>query len=278
MVKLGKASLAAKEAASETGTLASQTLLSDYSLTNTNTALRTPRTPAPMTDKILQEAQNIMALNNVETPLKGGLNTPLVESDFSGIAPTPQGTATANTVLATPFRTPSGQQGGMTPASTRTVALTTPGRKGGAAIPGATPIRDKLSINPEEELEIEGAGTKQFQKAVKESLRDQLGTLPTPKNDYEIVVPEDEEMDAEDGMSKRNRIADKEDLDRKAMEEEQARRMEEFKKLCKAVQRNLPRPMDINETILRPPGMELTDLQKVSLKKPNTLISRELCK
>lgn len=54
VVKLGKASLAAKEAASETGTLASQTLLNDYSLTNTSTALRTPRTPAPMTDKILQ--------------------------------------------------------------------------------------------------------------------------------------------------------------------------------------------------------------------------------
>jgi len=54
VVKLGKASQAAKEAASETGTLASQTLLNDYTLTNSSTALRTPRTPAPMTDKILQ--------------------------------------------------------------------------------------------------------------------------------------------------------------------------------------------------------------------------------
>ncbi len=55
VVKLGKASEAAKEAASETGSRASQTLLSDYALTNPGmTALRTPRTPAPMTDKILQ--------------------------------------------------------------------------------------------------------------------------------------------------------------------------------------------------------------------------------
>ena len=28
-------------------------------------------------DKILQEAQNIMALQNTDTPLKGGINTPL---------------------------------------------------------------------------------------------------------------------------------------------------------------------------------------------------------
>ena len=30
-------------------------------------------------DKILQEAQNIMALTNVDTPLKGGMNTDLHE-------------------------------------------------------------------------------------------------------------------------------------------------------------------------------------------------------
>jgi len=54
VVKLGKASQAAKEAASETGTLASQTLLNDYSLTSSANALRTPRTPASSTDKILQ--------------------------------------------------------------------------------------------------------------------------------------------------------------------------------------------------------------------------------
>ena len=56
VVKLGKASEAAKEAASESGSKASQALLSDYSLASgSSTAhLRTPRTPAPTTDKILQ--------------------------------------------------------------------------------------------------------------------------------------------------------------------------------------------------------------------------------
>lgn len=48
-----------------------------------------------------------MALTNVDTPLMGGLNTPLHECDFSGITPKHQVAQTPNTVLATPFRTPA---------------------------------------------------------------------------------------------------------------------------------------------------------------------------
>jgi len=59
-----------------------------------------------------QEAQNIMALSNVDTPLKGGLNTPLHESDFTGITPRRQVSQTPNTVLASPFRTPAATPAG----------------------------------------------------------------------------------------------------------------------------------------------------------------------
>lgn len=52
----------------------------------------------------LQEAQNLMALTNIDTPLKGGLNTPLHESDFSGVTPQKQLIQTPNTVLSTPVR------------------------------------------------------------------------------------------------------------------------------------------------------------------------------
>jgi len=227
----------------------------------------------------IQEAQNIMALSNVETPLKGGMNTPLVDSDFSGIMPTPQLAATANTVLATPFRTPGvpGQQGMLTPASSRLGSTPSVRGKSGAAtagVPLATPLRDKLNINPEEELESEGVMPKQVQKVVRENLREQLGALPVPKNDYEIVVPEDEnDMDTDDNDAKgKAKLEDKEEIDRRAAEDAQAKRMEEFKKLCKAVQRNLPRPLDVNESILRPSGMDLNDLQKartVDFFKPN---------
>jgi len=53
-----------------------------------------------------------MALSNVDTPLKGGLNTPLHESDFTGITPQRQVTQTPNTVLASPFRTPAATPAG----------------------------------------------------------------------------------------------------------------------------------------------------------------------
>ena len=112
IVKLGKASEAAREnvtqEAGEGGsTRASDALLADYAVTPSNASLRTPRTPMAQQDRVLQEAQNIMALTNVDTPLKGGENVMLQEAggDFSAVAPTPQAIATPNTVLTTPYRT-----------------------------------------------------------------------------------------------------------------------------------------------------------------------------
>lgn len=54
--------------------------------------------------EILQEAQNMMALTHVDTPLKGGLNTELQNTDFGGITPRKELITTPNTVLTTPFR------------------------------------------------------------------------------------------------------------------------------------------------------------------------------
>ena len=94
-----------------------------------------------MQDKILQEAQNIMALTNVDTPLKGGSNTELVENggDFGGMTPAQREMKTPNTVLATPYRTKEGQVA-MTPGQA------TPGSTAGeqaSATPVATPLRDR---------------------------------------------------------------------------------------------------------------------------------------
>ena len=109
---MGQASEFIRQQAEEAGLKdgASQALLSDYAVTPDLGSLRTPRTPATQ-DTILQEAQNIMALTNVDTPLKGGLNTPLVQSDFSGVTPKHLAVATPNTVLSTPFRTPANADG-----------------------------------------------------------------------------------------------------------------------------------------------------------------------
>lgn len=144
--------------------------------------------------RILQEAQNMMALTHVDTPLKGGLNTPLHNSDFSGVVPQAQTMSTPNTVLATPFRT-SRSDGSATPGSTP--GFMTP--KSGASVPasvGMTPsVRDKLNINSEDGIDIGStpAAHKVYQNSLKEQLRMGLSSLPQPKNDYEIVVPDNEE-------------------------------------------------------------------------------------
>lgn len=86
MVKLGQAGQAARSQAQESGLEGSATqalLEEDYSGIGSATAA-TPmpaRTPGGATEALLREAANVAALQNVETPLKGGLNTPLHEAN-----------------------------------------------------------------------------------------------------------------------------------------------------------------------------------------------------
>ena len=262
IVKLGKASEAARESvAGNEGDeqRPSDTLLADYAVTP-GMAMRTPRTPM-VQDKILQEAQNIMALTNVDTPLKGGSNTELLENggDFGGVTPAPREMKTPNTVLTTPYRTREGQVA-MTPGQA------TPGAAA-AGTPLSTPLRDKLAINPNEAF-MEGGSTmggatgggdsKFYAREVKETLKLGLSTLPAPKNDFEIVVPEDEEAaggganDVEMADDANTWIEDQADIDQQTEEEYRARREKELRRRSQAVQRDLPRPTDMNDSVLRP--------------------------
>ncbi|KAK5620448.1 CDC5 cell division cycle 5-like protein [Crenichthys baileyi] len=260
VVKMGVASEVARQAAeeSEGGNLASSALLSEYSVTNNmTTGLRTPRTPAAQ-DRILQEAQNLMALTNIDTPLKGGLNTPLHESDFSGVTPQRQQIQTPNTVLSTPFRTPGPGQAsdGMTPLAGGMTPRGTPG-----LTPGRTPLRDKLNINTEDQL-ADPAFAKHVQKESLQQLRQGLMSLPVPKNDFEIVLPENAEKELEETEMESGFIEDSADIEARKQTQRDAEREKELKLRHTAVQRNLPRPTEVNESVLRPASMEpLTDLQ-----------------
>lgn len=264
VVKLGVASEVARQAAeeSESANSASSTLLSEYSVTNTMaTGLRTPRTPAAQ-DRIMQEAQNLMALTNIDTPLKGGLNTPLHESDFSGVTPQRQQIQTPNTVLSTPFRTPGPGQGsdGMTP---QVGGVMTP-RVGGTPglTPGRTPLRDKLNINTEEQL-ADPAYAKHMQRESLQHLRQGLMSLPVPKNDFEIVLPENAEKELEETETETGFIEDSADVEARKQTQRDAEREKELKLRHTAVQRSLPRPTEVNESVLRPTSMEpLSDLQQ----------------
>ena len=275
VVKLGKASETVKESVEESGNRASEALLADYSITAPTAAMRTPKTPAMSRETILMEAQNLMALTNVDTPLKGGLNTPLHEIDSSitgsltpgALAKTPL-SVTPNNMITTPFRTPAGSEfsAGMTPRTPG--AISTIG-----STPLATPLRDKLAINPEEALLFDDErSVKTIQKETKELLRKALSSLPTPKNEYEIVVNEEDMEDTTGDTS--HSIEDQADIDAKREAQRQEQILAEKKRQSQAVQRDLPRPSDINSSVLR--AGALNDPQVSVIQKAEELIKQEM--
>lgn len=262
LVKLGKASQSARDAVEEGGANASSSLLSDYNVTPHSAAasFRSTRTPAQQ-DTVLQEAQNIMALTNVDTPLKGGLNTPLRNPDFSGITPKIQAAQTPNMLLSTPFHTPRSNQGGATPYTPGT-----PGVMSSKTPAGGMSVRDSLSINePENGFSDYNDSRYSFQqqKEVREGVRHGLAGLPKPRNDYEIVIPEESEENVQMNVDV-DYVEDAEDVEIKRRAEMEALREAEMKKRSLAVQRDLPRPLDVNHAVLRPPNLDtpLSELQK----------------
>lgn len=155
VVKLGRASDIAKETALESGIETTDALLGDYGITPQIVA--TPRTPAPLTDRVMQEAQAIMALTHVETPLKGGINTPLHETNFTGTVTTP------NTVLVTPFRSARNADG--------SVDFQTPDRlKATNETFTPAPTRDRLNINVVDFTGETPIALKNYQKQQKDTI------------------------------------------------------------------------------------------------------------
>lgn len=130
---------------------------------------------------------------------------------------------------------------------------------GGASFRGATPLRDKLSINPDESADMVDDDNREL----KESLKLGLSSLPAPKNDFEIVVPEAEDQAVDESGEGGEWVDDQADLDHLTEEEFRRRREKELRLRSQAVRRDLPRPTDMNHTILRPLNAEppLTDLQ-----------------
>ena len=202
-----------------------------------------------------------MALTLVDTPLKGGLNTPLHQQQIT--APGPAAPQTPNALLATPFRTPSIGDG-------------TPSVRGppGSVTPGATPLRDQLSINAEGALVPASSerALKQYQKSVRASLEQSLSQLPASANDFEIVVnEEDPEHLAESAESSEKFIEDQSDLDARREADAEAARVAALKKRSQAVQRDLPRPHTVNKSVLRPSDVSCTELQRAE-----EMIKREM--
>ena len=283
VVKLGRASELAKDLALEGGH-GSETLLADYSLNTESVCnLRTPKSTINSRDSILMEAKNLMALQNVETPLKGGLNTPLhMNESFGQSLLTPSvgkqlSVITPNSLISTPFRTPGtvGFGDGATPASVRSDSTDVSGTSVTGSSASTAALRDKLTINPDTWLSFESQeAAKSFHREQRDSLKKALTNLPVPKNEYEIVV--NDEMEEEASTIAADVGEDQADIDARR-EEEEARRIEdELKKQSEAVRRNLPRPIEVNHAILKPTGP--TDAQLSELQEAEELIKWEMIK
>ena len=254
VVKMGRTSENIALEASATGVGASNMLLSNYTFNTpavgSGAPLRTPRTPATGTS-IMAEAANMLALTNVETPLKGGLNTALNQVDFSSATPASRVVATPNTVLGTPV---SNADFGATP------------KVNGSQTPMS--VRDQLSIN----AAGTGGDTPQLNGGSGYSLKEGLASLPKPQNDFEIVLPEDEEAEKTD-ISKSHLIEDQEVLDEMTAEERRRAAQEKWKRESQVIQRTLPRPTGINTSILR---SNLGDFQLTALQTAEEKIKEEM--
>ena len=252
IVKMGKMGEAANLRARESENDATRGLVNTYSTLNSATPIRTPRAPA-QEDHIANEIRNIRALNDTQSALLGGENTPLHEgaasTGFDGIAPRKHTTATPN-----PMATPRGPNGvGATPRHGQT--------------PMRTP-RDTLALNQEDGLSLAGATPRDIrmhQLSMRNQLKSGLASLPKPRDtEWEFEIPEEEreamqvdELTEEDAAER----------DRREQEKRKAEEALEFRRRTQVMQRSLPRPVIVDLPSLLKDASKLTDHAEVLIAK-----------
>ncbi|KAF8334255.1 pre-mRNA splicing factor component-domain-containing protein [Cantharellus anzutake] len=266
IVKIGQAGENARALLSSESEAAqaSGRLLGDYEGFDRAKMARTPRT-APQADTVMVEARNLRNMVTAQTPLLGHENTPLHTpidggTGFEGATPRHSVAFTPNP-LATPLR----QRGGPYDPSQ------TPQSETGTTV-GATPMRDRLSINTED-------GPDGFIDA-KRTLRLGFASLPKPLNDFEIEMPEDEGLEAGgEGQVLTEEDAAERDAKMKRQQEEEARMALARRSLV--VQQSLPRPANVDVTDLldrvtaaneeRDPVQQMIDVEFVNLMEHDSI-------
>ncbi|KZV91603.1 hypothetical protein EXIGLDRAFT_836988 [Exidia glandulosa HHB12029] len=220
IVKIGQAGEYARSLVAEGGE-ASERLLGEYDGLEAAKTARTPRT-APQVDNVMAEARNLRNMRSVQTPLLGEENTPLHVAPgggtgFESATPRHSVSFTPNP-LATPL-----YRNGVDASGTPRVGAT----------PLRTPIRDTLKLNPD--------GSDALSKR---ALQSAFANLPKPANDFELVLPEDEEADEDESVPLSEEDAAERDARiarRKAEEERKA-----LARRTLPVQRGLPRPANVD--------------------------------
>ncbi|KAG8967946.1 Pre-mRNA-splicing factor cef1 [Tulasnella sp. 419] len=264
IVKIGQAGESARALVSDEGegADASGKLLEAYEGLGHAMMARTPRT-APQEDNIMAEAIALRNMTQVQTPLLGDENTPLHVptgggTGFEGATPRHQVAFTPN-----PLATPRGPGGAYDPSSTPLA---------GGATPLRTPMRDNLNINADDASSYVGdtpRDNKIRANATKRALKLGFSSLPKPKNDFEVLLPDEEEdAEEEDG-----RVVTEEDAAERDARIKRKKAEEERKALARrstVVQQNLPRPVNVDVEAL------LAELSTIPEEDPELVNARRL--
>ncbi|KFH47766.1 Pre-mRNA-splicing factor cef-like protein [Hapsidospora chrysogenum ATCC 11550] len=246
IIKMGKMGEAANTMAQGSDNDATRGLVNSYSTLNSNVPIRTPKAPE-QEDHIANEIRNIRALNDTQSALLGGENTPLHEGQgstgFDGIAPRKHVVATPNP-MATPMH-----QG---------VNGATPGR------PGQTPMRtprDAYALNKDDGSFNVASATprdiRMHEQALKRQVKSGLSSLPKPKDtEWEFEVPDEEKEPARmDELTEE----DAAERDRRLRERREAEEALELRRRTQVMQRGLPRPLVIDLPAMQKKATTLSD-------------------
>ncbi|WFD00217.1 Pre-mRNA-splicing factor cef1 [Malassezia yamatoensis] len=240
IVKLGQVGNTARQLVQNEENAATDGLLGEYA------TMEPPETPVSAStsshDALLREAQNLKLRTQTQTPLLGDNNAVLNDTEKSQAAS-----------LATPRTRPIDSQ--------RTVSTV-------EATPGSTPFRDSFGLNAEQDTPQRQRAS---ERALKQNLIAALHALPKPQNDFELVV---DQADAEDSSQDQSQSIQEDAAERDArlQREAQEERQREFARRSQAVQRELPRPLNVNPTELR---KELVSSQYVD--SVQSMVDEELC-
>ncbi|PVU90501.1 hypothetical protein BB560_006195, partial [Smittium megazygosporum] len=250
-------------ASSESG---SDALLTDYSsFTRQNITARTSQTPAS-SDSIMTEAINLIGLTTQQTPLLGEENTPFHTGSgtgFDGITPLSKVVQTPNPLL-TPFRGGDGSKDYSLSQS---------------SVASRTPFRDFLGLNTPSVDAESGDGFQKpssLQKNAKAKLTEKLANLPKPKNQFEIVLPQDDTETSEESFNSKSRVEDEQE-DMEVVEKRRAEKIAQEEKVrleirSTPVKKDLPRPLSVNIDLL---SSQDQDIPK-ELKYAMDLIDQEI--
>ncbi|KRX02772.1 Homeodomain protein [Pseudocohnilembus persalinus] len=229
---------------SEVSNNATKALVGNYSQREVaQTPIRTPMAP----NSILREAQHAIALQQTQTPLLGSVGPDNQVYDnwehLKGLKPKP------SVIPQTPnFLKQNLATGGESVRGDKLSSAT-------PSVFGTTPLRDNFKINNSDAWDdassVSGSVgineqklNKLKQKQHETRIKDEIFKLPQPKNQFQIEIPEFEEEE----KIEENKI-DQEELEQQRLLELEKEELKKIRLRSLAIQRNLPRPQKIPNTV-----------------------------